>query len=33
MVLLGVVGLARAMAGKCWRYPLFGKDLPRDCPD
>ena len=33
MVLLGVVGLARAMAGKCWRYPLFGKHLPRDCPD
>jgi uncharacterized membrane protein len=32
MVLLGVVGLARAMAGKCWRYPLFGKALPRDCP-
>jgi uncharacterized membrane protein len=23
MVLFGVLGLARAMAGKCWRYPVF----------
>ena len=33
MVLLGVLGLAKAMSGKCWRYPLFGKALPPDCPD
>ncbi len=32
MVLLGVLGLAKAMAGKCWRYPVFGKKLPPDCP-
>ncbi|MBT8126811.1 MAG: hypothetical protein KJP15_04955 [Gammaproteobacteria bacterium] len=32
MVLLGVLGLAKAMAGKCWRYPVFGKKLPIDCP-
>jgi len=31
MVLLGVVGLAKAMSGKCWRFPLFGKALPRGC--
>jgi len=33
MVLFGVLGLAKAMAGKCWRYPLFGKPLPADCPN
>lgn len=32
MVLFGVLGLARAMAGKCWRYPVFGHALPDDCP-
>lgn len=32
MVLFGVLGLAKAMAGKCWRYPLFGTALPSDCP-
>jgi hypothetical protein len=32
MVLFGVLGLAKAMSGKCWRYPVFGKPLPRDCP-
>jgi uncharacterized membrane protein len=32
MVLLGVLGLAKAMAGKCWRYPLFGRALPDGCP-
>ena len=31
MVLFGVLGLAKAMAGKCWRYPLFGCALPHDC--
>ena len=33
MVLFGVLGLAKAMSGKCWRYPVFGKALPRDCPE
>ena len=28
LVLLGVVGLARAMAGKPYRYPLIGPRLP-----
>ena len=32
MVLFGVLGLARAMAGKCWRYPVFGYALPDNCP-
>ncbi len=32
MVLFGILGLARAMAGKCWRYPLFGRALPDNCP-
>ena len=33
LVLLGVVGLAKAMAGQCWRFPLIGRPLPADCPD
>jgi hypothetical protein len=32
MVLLGVLGLAKAMAGKGWRFPLVGRTLPDDCP-
>ena len=32
MVLFGVLGLAKAMAGKCWRYPVFGHALPDNCP-
>ena len=31
LVLLGVIGLAKAMAGQCWRYPLVGRPLPRGC--
>lgn len=27
LVLLGVVGLAKAMAGQCFRYPLLGRPL------
>ena len=33
MVLLGVLGLAKAMSGKCWRYPVFGYALPPGCPE
>ena len=33
MVLLGVIGLAKALSGKCWRYPLFGRELPPGCPE
>lgn len=32
LVLLGVVGLAKALAGQCWRYPLIGRPLPAGCP-
>jgi hypothetical protein len=32
LVLLGAVGLAKAMAGQCWRYPLVGRPLPPGCP-
>ena len=32
LVLLGVVGLSKAMAGQCWRYPLVGRPLPPGCP-
>lgn len=32
MVLLGVLGLAKALSAKCWRYPVVGKPLHRDCP-
>lgn len=32
LVLFGVVGLAKAMAGQCWRFPLIGRHLPEGCP-
>ena len=32
LVLFGVVGLAKAMAGQCWRFPLVGRALPAGCP-
>lgn len=33
MVLLGIVGLSKALSGKCWRYPVVGKALPKNCPE
>lgn len=27
LVMLGILGLARAMAGQCWRFPLIGPRL------
>lgn len=30
-VLFGIVGLAKALAGRCWRVPLIGPRLPRGC--
>jgi len=33
MVPLGVLGLAQALAGKCWRYPVVGRSLPSGCPE
>jgi uncharacterized Tic20 family protein len=32
LVVCGAIGLARALAGQCWRYPLVGRPLPADCP-
>jgi len=32
LVLLGVLGLSKAMAGQCWRFPLIGRPLPPNCP-
>jgi hypothetical protein len=29
--MLGILGLAKAMAGQCWRYPLVGRPLPPGC--
>ena len=31
LVMLGILGLAKAMAGQCWRYPLVGRPLPPGC--
>lgn len=31
-VFIGIVGLAKAMAGRCWRVPLIGPPLPQGCP-
>ncbi len=31
MVLLGIIGLSKALSGKCWSYPVVGKSLPEDC--
>lgn len=31
LVMLGIIGLAKAMAGQCWRFPLVGRALPRGC--
>ena len=31
LVLLGAFGLAKAMSGQCWRYPLVGRPLPEGC--
>ncbi len=31
LVMLGILGLAKAMAGQCWRFPLVGRPLPDGC--
>lgn len=33
LVLLGIIGLAKALSGKCWRYPVVGKALPTACSE
>lgn len=30
-ILLGMVGLVKALAGQCWSYPVVGKPVPEDC--
>jgi hypothetical protein len=32
LVLFGIVGLAKALAGQCWRFPVVGRPLPLGCP-
>jgi len=31
LVLCGALGLSRALAGQCWRFPLVGRQLPAGC--
>ena len=31
LIMFGAYGLAKAMAGQCWRYPLVGRPLPSGC--
>ncbi|MDD3518890.1 MAG: hypothetical protein PHQ14_11120 [Chromatiales bacterium] len=31
LVLCGALGLAKALAGQCWRFPLVGRPLPAGC--
>ena len=31
LVVFGAYGLAKAMAGQCWRFPLVGRPLPAGC--
>lgn len=33
LVMLGIVGLASAMSGQCWRFPILGCALPPGCPE
>jgi len=32
LVLFGIVGLSKALAGQCWRFPVVGRPLPLGCP-
>ena len=31
LILLGMMGLAKALAGRCYRFPLVGRPLPPGC--
>ena len=31
LILLGMVGLAKALSGQCYRFPLVGRALPPGC--
>lgn len=30
-IIMGMIGLVKALAGQCWRYPLVGRPLPESC--
>lgn len=30
-ILLGMIGLVKALAGQCWSYPLVGRPIPENC--
>lgn len=30
-IIFGMIGLIKALAGQCWRFPLIGKPLPDGC--
>jgi len=30
-IIFGMIGLIKALAGQCWRFPLSGKPLPDGC--
>jgi len=30
-ILLGMIGLIKALAGQCWSYPLVGRPVPQGC--
>lgn len=32
LVLFGIAGLSKALAGQCWRFPVVGRPLPLGCP-
>ncbi len=31
LIIFGIVGLSKAIAGQCWRFPLVGQPLPKGC--
>lgn len=31
LILIGMLGLAKALSGKCFKYPLIGRKLPPGC--
>jgi hypothetical protein len=33
LILFGMLGLAKAMAGQCYRFPVLGPPLPPGCRD
>lgn len=30
-ILLGMIGLVKALAGQCWSYPVVGRPFPEGC--